>query len=188
MKPYKILFISEEKENFNYFLDFIEEEILSKKMEVITVLPLPTLEKMIEYINNINPDAVVTEYMLNDIKIDVNYNVPYDGNSLRINFLSIREFFPFLILDDFNYLVEEEIKFRYMNNILHSNKKDVKLNFITEVLETIDSYKTEMDMHKKYFQFLMEKKEKRVTEKELENIIYLKSLLERHKIILGNTN
>ena len=41
---------------------------------------------MIELIIKINPDAVVTDFMLNDAKVDIKYNVPYNGSILVKSF------------------------------------------------------------------------------------------------------
>jgi CheY-like chemotaxis protein len=76
----KILFIDEEKENFDRLLDYLEKTTLTNEIYFDFKLPLPTLNEMIEAILESNPDALVVDYRLNEDKREIKYNVPLYWN------------------------------------------------------------------------------------------------------------
>ena len=60
---YKILFIDEEKEQHDDFLDYMEK--LEDHVEVSCQFPKEDLEQMIQLIEDEHPDAIVSDYQLN---------------------------------------------------------------------------------------------------------------------------
>lgn len=70
---YKVLFIDEEKSQHDEFLDYMDAA--TGKLEVKCLFPEPNLDKMIMSIEENYPDAIITDYLLNDIKSDIKYNV-----------------------------------------------------------------------------------------------------------------
>jgi predicted molibdopterin-dependent oxidoreductase YjgC len=54
---YKILFIDEEQETFDDFLDYVELSSTKDIIKVQTQFPLENLDEMVELILKINPDA-----------------------------------------------------------------------------------------------------------------------------------
>lgn len=83
MMDYKILFIDEEEKQHDRFMDYFEA--ICPEIEPVCVLPKPSLEEMMALIDELHPDAIVTDYRLNEIKLHINYTVKYNGNdSLKI--------------------------------------------------------------------------------------------------------
>ena len=91
---YKILFIDEENDTLQDFEEFVEKSSSKAKIKPITTLPLPDLDEMIESIIKIAPDAVISDYRLNELKTDIKYTVKYNGVDLVEEFQSIRNHFP----------------------------------------------------------------------------------------------
>ena len=72
---YKILFIDEEQETLDDFLDYIEASTQKGNITALTQLPLGDLNEMIDCIIKINPDAIITDFKLNDSRESIKYNI-----------------------------------------------------------------------------------------------------------------
>jgi len=158
---YRILFIDEEQETFDYFRDYVENSSTKDQIEVITLFPLDSKENTIEAIFKINPDAVITDFMLNDIKEDIFYNVPYNGVELMESLLAIREDFPFFVLTSFDDLAvsqSDDVNKVYIKNILHNDKEEskAKAKFLDRVLNQIIHYKSKLQNSQKELLELIE--------------------------------
>ena len=94
--------IAQEAESIEAFLDYVENTNASDKIEVIIEYPQETKEEMIDSIIKINPDAVITDFMLNEYKETIKYNVPYNGVELVKSFVELREGFPCFVLTSFD--------------------------------------------------------------------------------------
>lgn len=93
---YKILFIDEQEEAERLFhTAFIRKN--SNRFTGVFKLPEATLDEMVEFIIKENPDAVLTDYSLNEFKSDITYEVEYDGGDLAREIQSRREDFPVFI-------------------------------------------------------------------------------------------
>lgn len=93
---YHILFIDEQKEAHRAF----KTNFLDNHKDQFTgsyIVPEATLEDMIEKIVKINPDAVLTDYSLNDYKTSIDYEVQYNGGDLASKIHSMRQGFPIFI-------------------------------------------------------------------------------------------
>lgn len=181
---YKILFIDEENEQLDYFKDHIESFNLNKKVESLTTLPKETVDDMIETILGYSPDAIVTDFKLNEMKTDISFTVPYDGVDLVNEFLSIRNFFPCFILtafDDEAVKVSEDVNIVYIKNILHNNKDEkAKASFLDRVLSQVDNYRFRIKEAHEELNFLLSlRKEGNIGIKQESRIIELDNLLER---------
>lgn len=145
---YKILFIDEEKVSFEHFEDFVERTTVKDDIEVYTQLPLGDLNEMIEHIIEINPDAIISDYLLNDKRDDIDYNVPYNGVELVERFLEIRESFPCFVLTSFDALAmgeSKDVNKIYIKHILHNTEKlKADATFLDRIIFQIRHYKTKI--------------------------------------------
>jgi DNA-binding NarL/FixJ family response regulator len=149
MATYKLLLIDEEKDTFDDFKDYLDISTTKDKIEVIEVYPLEELQEMIELIFKINPDAIITDFRLNEMKTDINYNVPYDGVELVEEFLKFRQGFPCFVLtafDDLAVSASDDVNKVYIKNILHNNKEEskAKAKFLDRVINQIEHYQTKI--------------------------------------------
>lgn len=149
---YKILFIDEEKDTLEDFEEFVEK--FSSRVELIplTALPLPTKEEMVEHIIKLAPDALVTDFRLNEMKNDVSYNIPYNGVDLVEEFQSIRNHFPCFVLtalDDEAVNESDDVNIVYVKNILYNKEEgNAKAKFLDRVLGQIEHYKSRIEKAK----------------------------------------
>ncbi|OCG15152.1 hypothetical protein [Gilliamella sp. WF3-4] len=181
---YKILFIDEEKEVFDNFLDYVDETDSDRKFQVLTEYPLESMDEMIAKIIDLSPDAIITDFQLNDKKIDVAYNVPYDGVCLIETFLDMREDFPCFVItsfDDDAILISKDVNKIYIKQILHepSIEKQSKANFLDRVEKQIQHYKSRINKSEERLEELFNlRKLGKTTLREEEEMIALDSFLE----------
>ena len=148
MTKFKMLLIDEEKDTFDNFRDYVDISSTKVNIDVIELYPLSDQE-MIEMIFNINPDAIITDFRLNDMKTDIKYNVPYDGVELVEEFLKYRQGFPCFVLtafDDYAINASEDVNKVYVKNILHNNIEEskAKAKFLDRVISQIEHYQTKI--------------------------------------------
>ena len=144
---YKILFIDEQQEDIDQFKDYVDATSVTGTVEVRAEYPLESMEEMIDEIFKANPDAVITDFMLNEYKEAVKYNVPYNGVQLVSELTSIREGFPCFVMTSFddNAIKESgDVNIVYIKDILHNAEKDTKAkaNFLERVESQINHYKS----------------------------------------------
>lgn len=149
MANYKILLIDEEKDTFDDFRDYLDISSTKDSIEVIEMFPLEELTEMIEEIFKINPDAIITDFRLNEMRTDIDYNVPYNGVELVEEFLKYRQSFPCFVLTSFDDLAvnaSEDVNKVYIKNILHNNKEEskAKAKFLNRVINQIEHYQTKV--------------------------------------------
>jgi len=181
---YKILFIDEQQEDIDDFMDYIDATKTENNVEVVAEFPLETLDEMIQVIFKHNPDAVITDFMLNEYKEIVKYNVPYNGVDLVKELLSIRQGFPCFVmtaLDDDAINVSNDVNIVYIKNILHGSEKNTKAkaNFLERVESQIMHYTSEIQEAEKRICHLIELRNTGQATLEDENeIIHLDHILE----------
>lgn len=182
---YKVLFIDEEQESIDAFLDFVEESKNASQIEVIEQFPLDDIEKMIEHIISVNPDGIITDFRLNEIKTDVNYNVPYNGTDLVQEFRKVRDQFPCFVLtsyDDYAVNESEDVNLVYVKNILHSNDEESKARatFLDRVIKQIEHYKSRLSDAEEELKRLIEKRQRgEANHPDEQRIIELDRILEK---------
>jgi hypothetical protein len=130
---YKILFIDEQQEDIDQFKDYVDATSKPGTVEVVAEYPLESLEEMIDEIFKSGPDAVITDFMLNDYKEHVTYNVPYNGVQLVRELTSIREGFPCFVITSFD---DQAV------NAERDTK--AKANFLERVEIQIENYKSKI--------------------------------------------
>lgn len=146
---YKILFIDEQKGDIDDFKDYVEAANSKENISVDAEYPLEDINEMIQLVIKHNPDAIVTDFMLNEYKEDIDYNVPYNGVQLVREFMSIREGFPCFVMTSFddNAIKEsEDVNMVYIKDILHGSerKTQAKANFLVRVESQILHYKSKI--------------------------------------------
>lgn len=187
MDKYKILFIDEETDSFDDFLDYVEKSTRAGEIEPITQLPLEDLDMMLEKIFEISPDAIITDFNLNEKRIDIDYNVPYNGTELLEVFLSIRTDFPFIVLtayDDVAINEVEDVNKIYVKNILHKSNKEettkARATFLDRVIASINHYQSKLkNAENELLQLLEKKKSGEANYNDEQRIIELDGFIEK---------
>lgn len=147
---YKIVYVDEYKEDIDDFLDYFEDKDSNNKFEIIYLLPEKTLDEMYEKIFEENPDAIISDYMLNEYKSDIDYNVPYTGVDLTERVLEVREDFPCFVMtsyDDQAIKTSQDVNMVYIKDILHGSeeKTNAKANFLDTVENQIIHYQKRIE-------------------------------------------
>lgn len=187
MNKFRVLFIDEERDSFDDFLDYVEKSARAGEIEPITQLPLEELDIMIEKVTSLNPDAIITDFNLNEKRVDIDYNVPYNGTELLEKFLSLREGFPFFVLtayDDVAINETDDVNKVYVKNILHNSNKEeaskARATFLDRVIASINHYKSKLKRAEEDLLQLIEKKKSGETNyDEEQRIIELDSFIEK---------
>lgn len=139
---YKVLFIDEENSQHELFQDYMDT--VADQIEVVCIYPEPDMDDMLKKIEELHPDAIVTDYLLNDIKEDINYNVAYNGVDLVHEFRSIRRNFPCFIITSFDndaVAETEDVNLVYIKLLLNNGEEGVKAHFYDRIKEQISKYK-----------------------------------------------
>lgn len=185
---YKLLFIDEQKETLEDFEEYVEKSQLKDKFNVITMFPSEDMEDMIHKIFKIAPDALITDFRLNEMKEDIDYNVPFNGVDLVQEFQSHRYNFPCFVLtavDDEAVGSSEDVNIVYVKNILYKEEteKDIKAkaSFLDRIFMQIEHYKNRLEKAEKELAELLIARENEETNNiEIENkIIELDDFLEK---------
>lgn len=180
---YNILFIDEESSQHERFLDYFE--IVCPEIVPKCVFPEASLEEMLETLSDMHPDAIVTDYVLNEIKTDICYNVDYTGIELVDAIHKRREGFPCFIItsfDDTAVDATDDVNLVYIKDVLNTKKdtKDTsKVTFAQRIISQVDKYRSKIDHAKEELSALVEKRVKGQTGAyEEDRIIKLDSFLE----------
>lgn len=180
---YKILFIDEEQETLDDFLDYIDNSSLKGSIDPIVQLPDGDIDEMIDIIIKLNPDAIITDFKLNDSKEHVKCNIPYNGAELVQAFQNIRDSFPCFVMTAFDDLAvseSEDVNIVYIKNILYANNdSNAKAQFLDRVIAQINHYKSRIEGFESEFQQLLDlRKSGNATIKDEERLIELDHFLE----------
>ena len=157
---YKVIFIDEEQEQQELFQDYMEA--VADQIEVTCIFPKAEMEEMLQEIDERHPDAIVTDYLLNDIKEYVKYNVSYTGVELVRQYREMRPDFPCFIITSFdNDAVSEtdDVNLIYVKNILNNKEEGVKVHFYDKIKEQISKYQKSIELAKNELHSLLTKKE-----------------------------
>lgn len=154
---FRILFIDEEKEAIDAFKDYIDEYKNGIDIEVKSLYPSSRLDEMIRIIIEESPDALVTDYNLNEKKTEINHNVNYDGVDLAEAFLKIRSGFPVFITtsyDDSAIKSSEDVNIVYVKPS-YEKENASKSKFIDRLTQQIIHYQTRINnAEKRLFELL----------------------------------
>lgn len=182
---YKLLYIDEEQEQIDNFLNYIDDTNSSSLFNVVTRLPLGDKDEMLHEIFKINPDVIVSDFLLNENIGGLGYNVPYNGVELMEDFLSIRNKFPCFVLtakDKDAISGSEDVNLVYTKSLITSEIEDTKakVKFTDRLIKQIEHYKNRIESYKNELADLVEKRKKGGADFVLESrIIELDGLLEK---------
>lgn len=178
---YKVMFIDEESTQHEDFEDHFEEYWPEAK--VICVFPSPTLNEMMEEIEQHQPNAIVVDFQLNDKKTDVDYNVCYNGIELLKEIQAQKFDFPCFVLtsyDDDAVADSDDVNFVYIKKNLHFSSDEGKVSFAQRVKSQIDKYLARIENAKAELSVLLEKRKSgKANVKDEGRIIELDSFLEK---------
>ncbi len=189
--PYKIIFVDEQIEEQNEFKAAFADLIRTDVVKVITLLPAEDLDEMIDNICQENPDALVSDWNLNEIKSDLPrcYNVSYYGSDLIEAFLRIREGFPCFIASSYDSDASEATSIKDVNLVYskdvnidnHLDNQGKHLTFPQKILLQIQKYKTRITEAEESLEQLCDRKRQgnKLSLKEEDELIRLDSFLER---------
>lgn len=184
MAQYKLVYIDEQQEDADEFKDFIEMKDSESLFEVKHLLPTQTLEEMLAKIFEEAPDAVISDFQLNEHIKEVGYNVPYNGMELVTDFLEIRNGFPCFVMTSFATqaaTASEDVNIVYVKGVLKvENKNDPKdINFLERIRIQIDHYKNRIENAEKRIEELLTLNKETVLDLQQEKeLIDLDSFLE----------
>ena len=139
---YKLVFIDEEKDQHNDFKDYMDAA--GDQFVLECLYPEPDMESMINRLEECHPDAIVSDFLLNDIKEDIKYNVSYNGAELVQEYRAMRPDFPcFVITSHDNDAVPEvdDVNLVYVKGLLTDGEKNNKVKFYDKIKAQIDKPK-----------------------------------------------
>ena len=178
---YKVMFIDEESTQHEDFEDHFEEYWPEAK--VICVFPSPTLNEMMEEIEQHQPNAIVVDFQLNDKKTDVDYNVCYNGIELLKEIQAQKFDFPCFVLTSYYddaVADSDDVNFVYIKKNLHFSSDEGKVSFAQRVKSQIDKYLARIENAKAELSVLLEKRKSgKANVKDEGRIIELDSFLEK---------
>jgi hypothetical protein len=182
---YKLLYIDEDQEQIDNFLNYIDDTNNNKIFNVISILPLGDKDEMIDEIFKINPDVIVSDFLLNENIGALGYNVPYNGVELMEDFLSIRHRFPCFVLtakDKDAISDSEDVNLIYTKSLITSEIEDTKakVKFTDRLVKQIEHYKSRIENSQSELADLVEKRKSENVDFETEKrIIELDDFLEK---------
>lgn len=178
---YKILFIDEESTQHDQFLDYFEKvcpEIVPK-----CEFPLPSVDEMLQLIEDFRPDAVVTDFRLNEMRVDIHYNVKYDGVELINAIREQRDGFPCFVItshDDEAVNGTDDVNIVYIKDILRPFADKAKVSFAERILRQVDKYRSRIGNARQEISTLIDKRYSGYANvHDEERIIELDSFLEK---------
>lgn len=178
---YRLIFIDEEKDAIDAFKDYIDESQTDKMIEVKAFYPLKDLDEMIGQILKENPDALVTDYNLNEKKTEIKYNVGYDGVELAQKYLNLREDFPVFITTSYADTAiqnSENVNIVYIKPTSEDEKAS-KVKFIDRLTQQILHYQSKLNNAEVRLKELLEQATKRdLNEKEESELLRLDRIIE----------
>jgi len=184
---YRALFIDESKDEIDDFLKYIDSFNQSEIISVDSSLPLKTIDEMVNFIISNKYDAVISDFMLNELREDIDYNVPYNGVELFESLISRKPQFPFFIITSYDHeaLVKcSDVNIIYIKDILSTNKtveeSKAKTKFIERIEMQISNYQKKIEESKSEFNSLLKENSKRIlTAREEQRLIDLDDFIEK---------
>lgn len=156
---YKILFIDEESLQHDRFLDYFEQvcpEIVPK-----CVFPLPSINEMLQLFEAFHPDAVVTDFRLNEMRVDIHYNVGYNGVELINAIREQRDGFPCFVItshDDEAVNGTDDVNMVYIKDIMSPAADKAKVTFAERITRQVDKYRSRIGNARQELSVLIEKR------------------------------
>lgn len=178
---YKILFIDEESTQHERFLDYFEQ--VCPEIVPECEFPQPSVEEMLQLIEDMHPDAVVTDFRLNEMRVDIHYNVKYDGVELINAIREQRDGFPCFVItshDDEAVNGTDDVNMVYIKDILRPAADKAKVTFAERIMRQVDKYRSRISNARIELSSLIDKRNSgNAKVQDEERIIVLDSFLEK---------
>lgn len=178
---YKILFIDEESTQHDLFKDYFEQ--VCPEIIPLCEFPLATVNEMMQRIEELCPDAIVADFRLNEIRIDIHYNVKYNGVELINAIREQREDYPCFVVtshDDEAVNGSDDVNMVYIKDILKPVADNAKVTFAERITRQVDKYRSRIGNARKELSVLVEKQNNGdANVHDEERIIELDSFLEK---------
>ena len=178
---YSILFIDEESTQHDQFMDYFEQ--VCPEIVPLCEFPLPTVSEMLQRIEDLCPDAVVTDFRLNEIRIDIHYSVKYDGIDLINAIRKQRDGFPCFVITSFDDEAvngSDDVNMVYIKDILRPDTDKSKVTFAERITRQVDKYRSRIGNARQELSVLIEKRNSgNANVYDEERIIELDSFLEK---------
>ena len=168
---YKVLYIDEDASDRRDFKTYCKGHF-----EVNDLHPPVTLGELLEIIDEVAPDAVITDYHLTE----KDENVTYNGDDVAVKFLGIREKFPVFVFtsyEDDAILEEIDPMLVFTKDIMEDDEIDAVIKFKQRVSRKIEIYQDHIMKIEESLISLNQKKTK--SDEDIVNIIKLDNELER---------
>lgn len=178
---YKIIYVDEQDGDGDDFKDFVEQKDTDKQFGVVHLKPAASLEEMLALIQEQAPDAVVSDYKLNEHIASLGHTVPYDGIELISNFLQVRTGYPCFVITSFpNDAAKssEDVNVVYVKNVLHE-KDNADLNFLERIRIQVNHYRARIrQAEDRVKELLLQKEKAELSLPQEKELIALDSFLE----------
>lgn len=178
---YKIVFVDEEIDQQEIFTKHFKS--LYPGAIISCEFPLQTVEEMLDQIWSLSPDAIVTDFQLSEIRLNVKYTVKYNGIDLLRAIRAQREDFPCFVItsfDDQAVNVSDDVNLVYGKSQLDTTVENEKVTFAARVIQQIDKYHSRIDAAKRELSGLINRRKSGDADvREEERIIELDTFLEK---------
>lgn len=178
---YKILFIDEEREQQDNFMDYMDK--IEDTVEVKCLYPKEDMPSMLQVIEEERPDAIVTDYQLNEIKTDIQYNVSYNGAELLNYYRDMRPNFPCFVITSYDndaISVSKDVNLVYVKLLMTGAEEGAKAKFYNKLVEQIKKYKKSIEKAQEKLTALVQKKHiEGLSLQEEDDLVELDSFLEK---------
>lgn len=187
---YKIIFIDEEQDQLDKLCRSFHRHLSPNEAEVIPLLPEQTLEDMLKVIADHQPDAVITDFLLNEKKNYISHAVEYTGSELVKIIDEQKEGFPCFVTSshdqqatdntyDVNKVYPKQMHLK-TGSESSSSTRDV-LHFSQRVIIQIKKYKKRILECQERFEYLCIQRTKGypLTAIEEDELVKLDCFLER---------
>lgn len=179
MAQYKILYIDEVQDDRLGFQRYVKLNSDEGKFQVDAIEPEENLETFIEYINNENYDAIITDHKLSTEKA----SITYDGLDIVKRILELRAEFPCFVLtgwEDDAVRDGENVNIIYYKGIKGLTRTSAEKHqalFVDKVENQIKHYKNKIAEYEEEYKVLLQKEE--LDSFEDDRLTELDSLLEK---------
>lgn len=177
-REYKIAFIDEQQSDITRFKRYVRREDKDKRFSVISFIPHPDIELLIEDILMSGANAVISDYMLNEYKANITYN----GIILVDRILNRKKSFPCFVLtsfDDEAAKQSSDVNLVYIKGLM-SGEPTSKVSFLGRIEIQIDKYVETIENAEKELQRLEGIKQDRLLDgNEESRYIEMSILLDR---------
>jgi CheY-like chemotaxis protein len=159
---YKIVYIDECQDDIEAFLDYFEDNDSKNDFNIETLFPVESIEEMIDLIFQKSPDAIISDFQLNEYKTTVKYNVPYTGVQLSEKIFEEKHRYPCFVLtsyDDDAIKKSQDVNIVYIKDILHgiNGKSNAQANFLGIIKHQILHYRSRISNAEKELLELIKK-------------------------------